>query len=103
MFKIALKNVILNWRLSFAALTSVITAFMCLALFQGYIRGVDQVYHLAFENRFMYGDLIIDIPVEFFVKQGHTILLKYSVCQKYSPPLKKYFVKFFYDLFYKKL
>ena len=65
MFSIAYKNVILNWRLSFAALTAVVTAFMCLALFQGYIRGVDQIYVESFAQRFMYGDVILDVPTEF--------------------------------------
>lgn len=70
MFRLAVKNVILNWRLSFAALMAVMTAFVCLGLFQGYIRGVDLMYVTAFENRFMFGDVIVDYPTEYGERPG---------------------------------
>lgn len=56
---IALRNVKVHWKQSFAAFLSIGTAFLCFVLFQGYILDVAELYADGYRNRSMYGDAII--------------------------------------------
>ncbi|MBC7659018.1 MAG: ABC transporter permease [Chitinophagaceae bacterium] len=60
LFIIACRNLVVNRRKSFAALLSIIVAFMTLSLFEGYLHDVKEVYDGIFSKRQMLGDIIIE-------------------------------------------
>lgn len=57
--RIAIRNVRVNWRHSLAALISIGCAYFSLVVFQGYINNTQDLYYAAYQNRGMYGDLVI--------------------------------------------
>jgi putative ABC transport system permease protein len=56
---IALRNVRVHWKQSFAAFMSISAAFLCFVVFQGYMLDTHNLYLDGYRNRSMYGDLII--------------------------------------------
>ncbi|MGZ3689942.1 MAG: ABC transporter permease [Pseudobdellovibrio sp.] len=61
-WKIAFRNVKINWRHSLSALLSISASFMSLVLFDGYIGNLKGMYKDSFEHRSMLGDFIIEKP-----------------------------------------
>ena len=60
LFVIAARNAVLNWRHSLAALLSIVSGFLALCLFQGYIYQVVIMYSDVFTRRGMLGNMIIE-------------------------------------------
>lgn len=60
LLKLAARNVWLNARQSRAALLALAAGFVALAVFQGYIKDVEQMYEDTFARRGMLGDLVIE-------------------------------------------
>jgi putative ABC transport system permease protein len=60
--RIAYRNTLKNWRHSLAAIASISAGFLSLVLFQGYISDVNHLYEVGFNNRAMYGHLLIENP-----------------------------------------
>jgi putative ABC transport system permease protein len=60
LFKIALRNVLLHWRKSLAAIISLAAGLVSIVLFQGYMDDVQRMYIETFRSRMMYGDVIIE-------------------------------------------
>ena len=58
-FKLAKRNLILNYRKNLMALFSLVAGFMSINLFEGYMSGAKNLFNEAYEQRFMYGDFII--------------------------------------------
>jgi putative ABC transport system permease protein len=56
---IALRNVRVHWKQSFAAFMSIAAAFLCFVVFQGYMLDTHNLYLDGYRNRSMYGDIII--------------------------------------------
>ncbi|MFL5815624.1 MAG: ABC transporter permease [Bdellovibrionia bacterium] len=59
-FRIAWRNATLNWRHSLMAIISVAAGFVSLSIFQNYMLDVKHMYVKTYEQRFMYGQLIVE-------------------------------------------
>src|SRR5687768_14924045 len=60
LMRIAARNVLTNWRHSFAAVVTVSAALASLVLFRGYMADVTRLYDQGFSRRMMLGDLVIE-------------------------------------------
>ncbi len=58
--KIAVRNVKKNWRQSIASVVSVSAAFFTLALFQGYLLDVENLFSPIYRHRTMFGDVLVE-------------------------------------------
>ncbi|MEK7357544.1 MAG: FtsX-like permease family protein [Bdellovibrionota bacterium] len=56
---IGVRNVLLHWRHSLAAVLAVAAAFFSINVFQGYLDDLEHLYLISFRNRSMYGDILI--------------------------------------------
>jgi putative ABC transport system permease protein len=58
--RIAWRNAVLNWRHSLMAIISVAAGFVSLSIFQNYMLDVKHMYVSTYEQRFMYGQVIVE-------------------------------------------
>lgn len=58
--RIAQRNVLQHWRHSLTAIISIAAAFVSLAMFGGYMLGVENLYEETFTRRAMYGHVLIE-------------------------------------------
>jgi putative ABC transport system permease protein len=60
LIRIAARNVLTNWRHSFAAIVTVSAALASLVLFRAYMADVTRLYDQGFSRRMMLGDLVVE-------------------------------------------
>ena len=58
-FRLAYRNLKLNYKKNLAALISIVAGFMSINLFEGYMKGAQDIFNENYEYRFTYGDLTI--------------------------------------------
>lgn len=76
--RIAFRNVWKNWRHSVASIVSVSAAFLTLALFQGYLLDIDNLFSSIYRHRIMFGDVILEHK-DVYSYAGRTEPWKYSI------------------------
>jgi putative ABC transport system permease protein len=76
--RMAWRNVRRNWRHSLAAMLSIVVGFLAMGLFDGYLDDLRRSQGDAFQNRYMFGDLIVDRE-ESEGKLGREDPFKYSL------------------------
>lgn len=77
-FKIALRNVLKNWRHSVASVISVSAAFLTLVLFQGYLKEVERLFETIYRHRVMFGDVLVEHR-DLYSQSGRSEPWKYSL------------------------
>ena len=60
LYRIAFRNVLLNFRHSLAAVLSITAAFFAVVVFEGYISYVSQLYLTSYEYRSMLGNVLVE-------------------------------------------
>ena len=58
--RIAWRNVRKNWRHSLGSMLSIVVGFVAIGLFEGYLRDLEDLQALWYEQRAMFGDLFIE-------------------------------------------
>ncbi len=90
--KIALRNLLSNWKHSIAASIAISSGFISLCLYQGYMDDVQRLYLMAFSEGKMYGDIMVENSL-YSKKEGKTNPLKYSLTKDEQNKLDNFFRK----------